>query len=414
MSIPLAELSQRFLAALRDERGVSEHTLRAYRRELANFCAFLTEVLGEGADIGSVGHLQIRAYLGVLFEKGLEKASAARALAAVRSWFRWLAKEGVVGSNPALLVRTPKLPKHLPRVPTIEAMNRVLDTMAAEDKRKGEEDVRDSESCDELRGEGGARTECTELHSRLDVETEELSKHESADEKGMRTAMNTRVMDGRLGRVLTHAGRTESDITGKNKKCRVGSLQKSDRTTITVHAGIWLARDRVILELLYGCGIRNAELVSLDLPNVLWGDEAIRVFGKGKKERIVPIGKLALDVLQDYLQEREERLQRAKKALLVHEGPLLCNATMRGNCRLTTRSVGRIVKAVAVSQGLPADVHPHTLRHAFGTHLLEEGADLRAIQEMLGHERLSTTQRYTQLTVGQVQRVYDETHPRAK
>jgi integrase/recombinase XerC len=91
----------------------------------------------------------------------------------------------------------------------------------------------------------------------------------------------------------------------------------------------------------------------------------------------------------------------------------MMNLRMRGTCRLTTRSVGRIVKAIAQSRGLPADVHPHTLRHAFGTHMLEEGADLRAIQEMLGHERLSTTQRYTQLTVGQVQRVYEETHPRA-
>jgi integrase/recombinase XerC len=107
-------------------------------------------------------------------------------------------------------------------------------------------------------------------------------------------------------------------------------------------------------------------------------------------------------------------LEKAGKAELVHDGALLMNARMRGTCRLTTRSVGRIVKKIALSRGLAADVHPHTLRHAFGTHLLEEGADLRAIQEMLGHERLSTTQRYTQLTVGQVQRVYDETHPRAK
>ena len=104
----------------------------------------------------------------------------------------------------------------------------------------------------------------------------------------------------------------------------------------------------------------------------------------------------------------------AGKGAKVHDGPLLTNLRMRGDCRLTTRSVGRIVKAIALSRGLAADVHPHTLRHAFGTHMLEEGADLRAIQEMLGHERLSTTQRYTQLTVGQVQRVYDETHPRAK
>ena len=103
-----------------------------------------------------------------------------------------------------------------------------------------------------------------------------------------------------------------------------------------------------------------------------------------------------------------------RSGMKVHDGPLLTNLRMRGDCRLTTRSVGRIVKAIALSRGLAADVHPHTLRHAFGTHMLEEGADLRAIQEMLGHERLSTTQRYTQLTVGQVQRVYDETHPRAK
>jgi integrase/recombinase XerC len=111
---------------------------------------------------------------------------------------------------------------------------------------------------------------------------------------------------------------------------------------------------------------------------------------------------------------RAERLMAAGRGVLVHEGPLVVNLRIRGDCRLTTRSVGRIVKAIALSRGLAADVHPHTLRHAFGTHMLEEGADLRAIQEMLGHERLSTTQRYTQLTVGQVQRVYDETHPRAK
>jgi integrase/recombinase XerC len=115
-----------------------------------------------------------------------------------------------------------------------------------------------------------------------------------------------------------------------------------------------------------------------------------------------------------YLPLREAKLVAVGKGVLVHGGPLVTNLRMRGDCRLTTRSVGRIVKAIAQSRGLAADVHPHTLRHAFGTHMLEEGADLRAIQEMLGHERLSTTQRYTQLTVGQVQKVYDETHPRAK
>ena len=104
----------------------------------------------------------------------------------------------------------------------------------------------------------------------------------------------------------------------------------------------------------------------------------------------------------------------AGKGALVHDGPLMMNLRMRGDCRLTTRSVGRIVKRIAILHGLSSDVHPHTLRHAFGTHLLEEGADLRAIQELLGHERLSTTQRYTQLSNAQLQRVYDDTHPRAK
>jgi integrase/recombinase XerC len=176
----------------------------------------------------------------------------------------------------------------------------------------------------------------------------------------------------------------------------------------------WPERERVIFELLYGCGIRNSELVGLDLEAIHWRDDAIRVFGKGKKERLVPLGDAAAEAIRVYLPLRAAKLEAAGKGKLVHDGPLLINARVRGAARLTTRSVGRIVKQIALRGGLAADVHPHTLRHAFGTHMLEEGADLRAIQEMLGHERLSTTQRYTQLTVGQVQRVYEETHPRAR
>jgi integrase/recombinase XerC len=252
----------------------------------------------------------------------LTKASAARALAAVRSWFKWLAKEGRVAQNPALLVSTPKLPKHLPRVPSMEEVNRVLNS--------------------------------------LDGET----------------------------------------VGGS-------SVARQD-------AVAWPERDRVIFELLYGCGIRNSELVGLDMGSVKWRDDAVLVRGKGRKERLVPLGDEAAVALKAYLPLREAKLLAAGKGALVASGPLVMNLRMRGDCRLTTRSVGRIVKAIALSRGLAADVHPHTLRHAFGTHMLEEGADLRAIQEMLGHERLSTTQRYTQLTVGQVQKVYDETHPRAK
>jgi integrase/recombinase XerC len=176
----------------------------------------------------------------------------------------------------------------------------------------------------------------------------------------------------------------------------------------------WVERDRMIFELLYGCGIRNSELVGIDMADVQWKNDAILVKGKGRKQRYVPLGDVAAAAVRAYLPQREARLLAIGKGVLVADGPLVTNARMRGAARLTTRSVGRIVKRIALSRGLAADVHPHTLRHAFGTHMLEEGADLRAIQEMLGHERLSTTQRYTHLTVGQVQRVYDETHPRAR
>src|SRR5277367_128896 len=316
----IEELAEGFLAMLANERGASTHTVRAYAREVRSFATYLTEMLGEDARVGKVEHLHIRAYLGMLYERGLTKASAARALAAVRSWFKWLAKEGKVKQNPALLVSTPKLPKHLPRVPSMEEVNRVLNSLEGE-----------------------------------------------------------------------------------------GSVAKDKQD-----AAAWPERDRVIFELLYGCGIRNSELVGLDMGSVKWRDDAVLVRGKGRKERLVPLGDEAAVALKAYLPLREAKLVAAGKGALVASGPLVMNLRMRGDCRLTTRSVGRIVKAIALSRGLAADVHPHTLRHAFGTHMLEEGADLRAIQEMLGHERLSTTQRYTQLTVGQVQKVYDETHPRAK
>ena len=340
-------LAERFLAMLANERGASEHTVRAYAREVRNFVAYLEETLGKDARIGAVEHLHIRAYLAVLYERGLTKASAARALAAVRSWFKWLAKEGKVAQNPALLVSTPKRPLHLPRVPSMEEVNRVLDSLEGKGAKAGQEKA--THPFAKARKDGPPSND-------------EASAKKGGDEE----------------------------------------------------ASAWPERDRVIFELLYGCGIRNSELVGLNVGSVRWKDDAILVRGKGKKERLVPLGDEAAAALRVFMPLREAKLSAAGKGKLIHDGPLVTNLRMRGDCRLTTRSVGRIVKAIALSRGLAADVHPHTLRHAFGTHMLEEGADLRAIQEMLGHERLSTTQRYTQLTVGQVQRVYDETHPRAK
>jgi integrase/recombinase XerC len=166
-------------------------------------------------------------------------------------------------------------------------------------------------------------------------------------------------------------------------------------------------RDQLMFELLYGCGIRNSELIGINLEHIRESDGLILIRGKGKRERLVPFGEAAGTALRVYLAARREILFNRKESTPA----LIIN--LRGG-RLTTRSVGRIIKKIAVAKGLSPDVHPHTLRHAFGTHMLEEGADLRAIQEMLGHERLSTTQRYTQLSIKHVLQVYDQTHPRAK
>ena len=295
---PVQKAVARFLRSLR-ERNASAHTIKAYTGDLEKFAAYVGD-----AGWKQIDHVRIRGFLSRLYEQGLSKTSVARALAAVRSLYRWLAREGVVEQNPAALVATPRLPRKLPRVPTIEEMNTLLD----------------------------------------------------------------------------------------------GDMPE---------LAAWAERDRLIFELLYGCGIRNSELIGIDLDDVGWSGEAILVRGKGRKERYVPFGDAVKSALAAYLPARQQKLAEGKqstRALLVN---------LRGT-RLTTRSVGRIVKRIAVAKGLSPDVHPHTLRHAFGTHLLEEGADLRAIQEMLGHERLSTTQRYTQLSMKHVLAVYDQTHPRAR
>jgi integrase/recombinase XerC len=296
--IESADAVTRFLRSLR-ERNASAHTIKAYTQDLGSFSTYIGS-----REWREIDHVTIRGFLSHLYERGLSKTSVARSLAAVRSLYRWLAQEGMVEQNPAALVSTPKLPKKLPRVPTMEEMNSVLD---------------------------GAMPEIAAFPE----------------------------------------------------------------------------RDRLMIELLYGCGIRNSELVGIDLAQIHLKAEIILIRGKGKKERYVPFGDAVKLALAAYLPVRQTILSESRKntpALLINQ---------RGG-RLTTRSVGRIIKKIAVAKGLSPDVHPHTLRHAFGTHMLEEGADLRAIQEMLGHERLSTTQRYTQLSMKHLLSVYDQTHPRAK
>lgn len=286
-----------FFRYLGSERAASPHTVRSYRRDLAEFAAFLGEQgAGRPADIARVDARTIRAYLARLHGRGLEPASIARQLAALRSWFRFLVRRGLAGRNPAREVRSPRLGRKLPSFLPIDETVALLEAKA---------------------------------------------------------------------------------------------LAAPERD-----------RDLAILEMLYAAGLRVSELAGLDVDDVDRAERTVRVLGKGRKERIVPFGEQAARALDAYLGRRGDA-----------RGPLFRN---RPGGRLTVRSVHAIVRRAAKAAGLARPVSPHTLRHTFATHLLDAGADLRAIQELLGHSRLSTTQRYTHVGAEQLMRVYDAAHPRAR
>lgn len=316
---------ERFLVYLRDERNASAHTLRNYRSDLEQFRDYLAvpDRRGRIADprLADVDHLLIREYLGHLYSHSRQKTSVARKLAALRSFFKFCVREGLLDENPARLVRTPRLPQRLPSVPTAEQVNRFLDT-------------------------------CAELSP--------------PSRRGPATAQRDA-----LARQL-------------------------------------IRRDRALLELLYASGLRASELVGLDLRDIDRKEQMLRVRGKGRKERLVPYGSKAAAALDRYLEVREALLasgrnRDAGEAVFINQ---------QGK-RLGTRSLGQVVKKYARLFDPNWDLHPHALRHAFATHLLTEGADLRVIQELLGHRSLSTTQKYTSVSIKQLMEVYDKAHPRA-
>jgi integrase/recombinase XerC len=312
------DLIERYIQYLKYERNASPHTVRNYHSDLVQFRDFLAGKDKDSAvDVNPVNTLRIRAFLSHLFQMQEKKASIARKLAAIRAFFKFLARERLIAENPAAGVSTPKLEKKLPRIMTEEEMNTFLDRVA------------------EAAQSGEPRTG--------------QSKGEPA-----------------------------------------------------------ILRDRAILELLYASGLRVSELAGLDLRNVNFGDAFVLVRGKGDKERIVPFGSKAKGALEAYLPARER---------LLHETRTGCAALFLNiyGQRLTTRSVDRILKRYVQTYvpDVNVKVSPHSLRHAFASHLLAEGADLRAIQEMLGHKSLATTQRYTQVSIKQLMEVYDRTHPKA-
>ncbi len=329
------EMIEKFLRYLRYERNVSPHTLRSYHTDLKQFLAYVTPPGGVPVALGAVDHRLIREFMGYLHDQGMEKSSVARKLAALRSFFKFCVREGMLTHNPGRLVATPKLPKRVPSVLSAEEINAFLDqlaVMAASEER------------------AGAR------------------RGQSAD--------------------------------AAPRRRRPGISDDEARLV--------LRRDRAILELLYASGLRVSELTGLNLADLDRDEQMLRVCGKGRKERIVPYGSKAQAALEAYWPARAELLRKAgsrgdSEAVFVnHSGR-----------RLAPRSVSRIVKKYVRLVNINWDLHPHSLRHAFATHLLADGADLRAIQELLGHRSLSTTQRYTHASIRQLMEVFDKAHPRA-
>ena len=295
----MTELSEQitvFCRYLDTERNVSPHTLAAYRLDLEQLALFVARETGATARVGDVDHLLLRRYLAQL-GKRVKKSSVGRKLAAIRSFYRYLVRHGVVAKNPAELIATPKKENRLPFHLDIDQVTTLVEAPQEDDK----------------------------------------------------------------------------------------------------HA----LRDRAILEMLYSCGLRVSELTGLAIGDLDLSGGMVRVLGKGGKERIVPVGSRAMEAIQEYLKGR---------GVLGGSGSLFLNT--RGQ-RINRRSVARIVDAHVLRIAAFKRISPHILRHTFATHMLEGGADLRAIQELLGHASLSTTQKYTHVGIDRLMEVYDKAHPKA-
>lgn len=301
----LDEAINEFGRHVKYERNLSDHTRRNYLTDLKQYRMFLESKGGasNGEDGIPADQMVIRAFLASLYHEKLKKVTISRKVAALRSFYAYLLREGKVRFNPAELIQLPHCEKYIPVVLSTDEMLLLLQVNFPNDA-----------------------------------------------------------------------------------------------------AGI---RDRAMIELFYSTGVRLSELTGLNIEDVHFPDGLIKVRGKGKKERIVPVGRLALTAIEAYLKRRDELL-RAKPDTAGE--PLFISS--RGK-RMNSRGVARVVERVVVSSGIGRKISPHALRHTFATHLLDAGADLRSIQEMLGHRSLSTTQKYTSVSVSRLMEIYDRAHPRA-
>ncbi len=282
--------------------NASPHTVKSYGSDLREFASYFTVPGQPEPALAVLDLLDLREWLSAQHEHGAKAVTIRRKVAALRMFFRFLMREGVTTENPARLLRLPKLPRHIPAVPTPESTNALLDDISA---------------------------------------------------------------------------------------------QKLERP--------FPDRDLAIFELLYGCGLRVSELVGLDMGRLDRTERWLLVRGKGRKERQVPVVEKAWQALERYLAVRSASAEEEQAVFLNHRGK-----------RLTDRAVRQIVKLYSVALSDDPSLHPHSFRHAYATHLLSGGADLRSIQELLGHARLSTTQKYTQISLTDLLQVYDKAHPKAR
>jgi integrase/recombinase XerC len=298
-----------FLSHLKTEKNLSSHTLISYGNDLTNLFNFLRDKRKNNhIYVSRILRNDLRDFLVHLKQKGLENRSIARKASAIRSFFKFLLREGKIKSDPSSYLLTPKPRKILPDILTIEEMKTLFD------------------------------------HAEL---------------KGTYSSERKR---------------------------------------------LWLLRDLAILEVFYSTGMRLEELAQLDISSFDFNGETVRVLGKGKKERVIPVGRKALKALRIYLDERKRLSFLVDEAVFIN----------RSGKRLSPRSVSRVVKKYLSRITEKKKISPHTIRHSFATHLLDAGADLMAVKELLGHKKLSTTQIYTHVTMDRLKKVYKQAHPRAE
>ncbi|MFH1783253.1 MAG: tyrosine recombinase XerC [Candidatus Omnitrophota bacterium] len=290
----LERYTQKFIVYLKVEKNASEYTIINYKIDLRDFNEAIKE-----KPLEKISHIDVRLFLARMKEKKLSKRTIARKMSSLRSFFRFLCREGYIKANPAMSLRTPKLDRKLP----------------------------------------------------LFLDTDQVVKLiESPDTK---------------------------DVYG--------------------------LRDKAILETLYSTGIRVGELVKLDRDHVDFIGGVIKVYGKGKKERLAPIGDKALRVIKQYLEKIDTKNIKQIKAVFIN----------KSGRRMSDRAIRRVLEKYIRKTSLNEKISPHSLRHSFATHLLDRGADLRSVQELLGHENLSTTQVYTHVTTERLKNIYEKVHPRA-